>query len=200
MSEEHVPFWPVVYRRRWQRANRMGLAAIALLTTLVACSHSPNTSQPAAAAAIPSASKSSANAAADAAGQAAVTAYNAALTYEVGAYAKMNSTAADLKKYLGEPDLDGAVFATGYYRSQGIVYHGKPSWTATPTNVDLVAQPPIVTLSICVTSNGWRPVYKSSGKSYSTSKDLARQLEIASVTQVNGKWLLTQEQVQGKPC
>jgi hypothetical protein len=200
VSEAHVLFRPSMRPYRWQRANGMTLAAMALVTTLVACTHSPHTSLPAAAAAIPSASKSSANAAVNAAGKAAVDAYDAALTYEVGAFVKMNPTAASLKKYLGEPDLDGAVFATGYYRSQGIVYHGKPSWTATPTNVDLTANPPVVTLSICFTTNGWRPIYKSSGRPYSTSKDPAHQLEIASVTRVDGKWLLTQEQVQGKPC
>jgi hypothetical protein len=186
--------------RQRPRAGGIGLAALALLTGLVACTQSADSSKPISVGGAPSAASSSANPAAGAAGKAAVDAYNAALTYKVGAFVKMNPTAASLKKYLGEPDLDGAVFTTGYFRSQGIVYHGKPSWTATPTNVDLTANPPIVTLSICFTANGWQPVYKSSGKPYSPSKDPAHQLEIASVTQVGGKWLLTQEQVQGKPC
>ena len=183
-----------------RRLGGIGLAALAVLTGLAACTQSADSSKPLAVGAAPSAASSSADPAAESAGKAAVEAYDAALTYEAGAYVKMNPTAASLKKYLGEPDLDGAVFTTGYFRSQGIVYHGKPSWTATPTNVDLTANPPIVTLSICFTANGWQPVYKSSGKPYSTSKDPAHQLEIASVTQVDGKWLLTQEQVQGKPC
>jgi hypothetical protein len=200
VSETDVPFRPARRRRRWRRADGLSLAAMAVLTTLVGCTDSAGSSPPAAAAAVPSASSSSANAAADAAAKAAVTAYNKALTYEIGAFAKMNSTATDLRKYLGEPDLDGVVFATGYFRSRGIVYKGKPSWQATPTNVDLVANPPIVTLSICFTSNGWQAVYKSSGRPYATSNDPAHQLEIASVTQVDGKWLLTQEQVQSKPC
>jgi hypothetical protein len=186
--------------RRGLGAGAVGLAALALLTGLVACTHPADSSKPVAIGGAPSVASSSANPAADAAGKAAVAAYNKALRYEVDAFAKMSPTAASLKKYLGEPDLDGAVFATGYYRSQGIVYHGKPSWTATPTNVDLTANRPIVTLSICFTSNGWQPIYKSSGKPYSSSKDPAHQLEIASVTQVGGKWLLTQEQVQGRPC
>jgi len=199
VSEADVPLRPARCRRRRHRANGISLAAMAVLTTLVGCTHSADSSQPAAAA-VPLASRSSANAAADAAGKAAVTAYNKALTYEVGAFAKMNSTAPDLRRYLGEPDLDGVVFATDYFRSRGIVYKGKPSWRATPTNVDLVANPPIVTLSVCFTSNGWQAVYKSSGKPYATSNDPAHQLEIASVTQVDGKWLLTQEQVQSKAC
>lgn len=175
------------------------MAAATVLTALVACTKSADSSTPAAAGAIPSAASSSATAA-DAAGKAAVDAYNAGRTYEVGAFAKMKSTAADLRKYLGEPDLDGVAFATSYFGPRGIVYQGKPSWKATPTNVDLAANPPIVTLSICFTSNGWQAVYKSSGKPYITAKDPAHQLEIASVTRIDGKWLLTQEQVQGQPC
>ena len=200
MSEAGATPGRIARGRQRPRAAGVALAALALLTGLAACTQSADSSTPLAVGAAPSASSSSANPAADAAGKAAVAAYDAALTYKVGAFVKMNPTTASLKKYLGEPDLDGAVFTTGYFRSQGIVYHGKPSWTATPTNVDLTANPPIVTLSICFTSNGWQPVYKSSGKPYSASKDPAHQLEIASVTQVNGKWLLTQEQVQGKPC
>lgn len=200
MSEADATSRRVARDRRRTRAAGIGLAALALLTGLVACTQSADSSTPIAVGAAPSAASSSANPGADAAGKAAVAAYDATLTYEVGSFAKMNPTAASLKKFLGEPALDGAVFVTGYYRTQGIVYHGKPSWTATPTNVDLTANPPIVTLSICFTSNGWKPVYKSSGKAYSTSKDPAHQLEIASVTQVDGTWLLTQEQVQGKPC
>ena len=200
MSEADAMSPRVARGRRRPRAGGIGLAALALLTGLVACTQSADSSTPISVGAAPSAASSSANPAADAAGKAAVEAYNAALTYEVGAFVKMNPTVASLKKYLGEPDLDGAVFTTGYFRSQGVVYHGKPSWVATPTNVDLTANPPTVTLSICFTANGWQPVYKSSGKPYSTSKDPAHQLKIATVTQVNGQWLLTQEQVQGKPC
>ncbi len=185
---------------RGRRRLGAGLAALAVLTGVTACTQSADSSKPLALGAAPSAASLSADPAAESAGKAAVEAYDAALTYEAGAYVKMNPTAASLRKYLGEPDLDGALFTTGYFRSQGIVYHGKPSWTATPTNVDLTANLPIVTLSICFTANGWQPVYKSSGKPYSTSKDPAHQLEIASVTQVDGKWLLTQEQVQGRPC
>jgi hypothetical protein len=200
VSEADRPSRQAARGRRRPRAGGIGLAALALLAGLAACTQSADSSRPIAVGAAPSAVTSSANPAAEAAGKAAVEAYDAALTYEVGAFVKMNPTAASLKKYLGEPDLDGAVFTTGYFRSQGVVYHGKPTWTATPTNVDLTANPPIVTLSICFTAHGWRPVYKSSGKPYSTSKDPAHQLETASVTQVDGKWLLTQEQVQGKPC
>lgn len=200
MSEADATFRRTAHGRRRPRSGGAGLAALALLTGLAACTQSADSSNPTAVGAAPSAASSSANQAADAAAKAAVNAYDAALTYEVGAFVKMNPTAASLKRYLGQPDLDGAVFATGYYRSQGIVYHGKPTWTATPTNVDVTANPPIVTLSICFTANGWQPVYKASGKPYSTSKDPAHELEIASVTQVHGKWVLTQEQVQGKPC
>jgi hypothetical protein len=200
VSEADATFQRAARGRRRLQAGGVGLAALALLTGLAACTQSADSSDPIAVGAAPSAASSSANPAADDAAKAAVDAYGAALTYEVGAFVKMNPTAASLKKYLGEPDLDGAVLTTGYFRSQGIVYHGKPSWTATPTNVDLTANPPIVTLSICFTANGWQPVYKSSGKPYSTSKDPAHQLKIASLTQVDGKWLLTQEQVQGKPC
>jgi hypothetical protein len=185
--------------RRWRRAGGAAIAAATVLTALVACTKSADSSTPVTAGAIPSAASSSATAA-DAAGKAAVDAYNAALTYQVGAMAKMKSTAADLRKYLGEPDLDSVAFATSYFGPRGIVYRGKPTWQATPTNVDLTANPPIVTLSICFTSNGWQAVYKSSGKPYITSKDPAHQLEIASVMRIDGKWLLTQEQVQGQPC
>lgn len=200
MCEAGAPSRQAARGRRRSRAASIGLAALALVAGLVACAKSADSSKPIALGAAPSAPASSADSAADAAGKAAVQAYDAALTYEVSAFVKMNPTAASLKKYLGEPDLDGAVLTTGYFRSQGIVYHGKPNWTAEPTNVDLTAKPPIVTLSICFTTNGWQPVYKSNGKPYSTAKEPAHQLKIAMVTQVDGKWLLTQEQVQGKSC
>jgi hypothetical protein len=199
VSEADAPCQPVERRSRRLRAGAIALASTAVMTALVACTKSADSSQPVALGAAPSAS-SSANSEADAAGKAAVDAYDAALTYEVGAFAKMKSTAADLRKYLGEPDLDSVAFATSYFGPRGIVYKGKPSWQATPTNVDLAASPPIVTLSVCFTGNGWQAVYESSGKPYITSKDPAHQLEIASVTRIDGKWLLTQEQVQGQPC
>lgn len=200
MSEADWPSERRLGLRRWHRTAGVGIAAAIVLATLVACSHSADASEPAAAAVVPSASNSSADAAADAAGKAAVDAYDAALTYEVKAFTTMKSAASDRRKYLGEPDLDGVAFVTSYFGQRGIVYKGKPSWRATPTNVDLAANPPIVTLSVCFTSNGWQAVYKSSGKPYTTSNDPKHQLEIASVTRVDGKWLLTQEQVQGKPC
>ena len=191
---------PIGHRRGRLPAGAIALASIAVMTALVGCTKSADPSQPAALGAAPSAATSSANSAADTAGKAAVDAYNAALTYEVGALAKMKSTPADLRKYLGEPDLDSVAFATSYFGPRGIIYKGKPAWQATPTNVDLTANPPIVTLSICFTGNGWQAVYKSSGKPYIASKDPAHQLEIASVTRIDGKWLLTQEQIQGQPC
>lgn len=199
MSEVDAPPQAVGRWRRRPHAGGIALASLVVLTALVACTKSADSTTPVALGPAPSAS-SSANSAADAAGKAAVDAYNAALTYEVGAYAKMKSTPAELGKYLGEPALDGVAFATSYFGPRGIVYEGKPSWQATPTNVDLTVNPPVVTLSICFTGNGWRAVYKSSGKPYITSKDPPHQLEIASVAQINGKWLLTQEQVQGQPC
>jgi hypothetical protein len=200
VSEADVTSWFAVHRnRRRRRAGGAVVAAAIVLTALVGCTKSADSSTPVTAGAIPSAASSSATAA-EAAGKAAVDAYDAALSYEVVAYAKMNSTTAEMRKYLGEPDLDGATFLGTYFRSQGVIYTGKPTWQATPTNVDLIADPPVVTLSVCFATNGWEPIYKSSGKPYSPSNDPPRKLEIASVTKVKGVWLLTQEAVQGRPC
>ncbi len=107
MSEADAKSRRVARGRRRPRAGGIGLAALAVLTGLVACTQSADSSKPVAVGAAPSAASSSASPAADAAGKAAVDAYDAALRYEVGAYAKMNPTAASLKKYLGEPDLTG---------------------------------------------------------------------------------------------
>jgi hypothetical protein len=161
-----------------------------------------DTSQPVAVSVSPSATNSPAgDSASDAAGKAAVAAYDAALKFQVGAFAKMNATAGDYQKYLTSPALDSTQYVTGFYQSQGIVYAGKPRWRATVTAVDLVARPPTVTLSVCFSNNGWRPVYKATGEPYITSNtDPPHELETVGLVRLRGAWLLSDVEVQAKPC
>ena len=147
------------------------------------------------------ATSSSEPSAASAAGQAAILAYDAAMKAEVDTLGGGNASTARLSKVMTSPILDATTFIAKQDRAAGVVYRGQPAWHATVTAVDLAADPPTVTLSVCFTFSGWTPVFKSSGRPFGAAvTGPPRQLKIARLTEQHGAWRLADEERQHRPC
>jgi len=174
------------------------LAIVAAAATLGACTNAPDTSH--AVGTKVSAPHAGATSKSDVAGRAAVSAYNAAFRAEVTALGGGNASAAHLGRFMASPMLDATMFVTKQFRTAGVVYRGTPTWQATVTAVDLASNPPGVTLSICVTTNGWSPVYSATGRPYPTPTGPSRELKIARLIKQQGRWLLVDEERQNRPC
>jgi hypothetical protein len=178
------------------------LVLVAAPAALGACSGGRDTSRPISAANTSSDSPQTASTSpATRAGRAAVAAYDNAFRAEIDALGSGDATPSRLSPVMTSAMVDATVFVTKQLRSAGVVYKGRPTWHATVTAVDLDADPPSVTLSVCLASGGWAPVYQSSGRPFGAlPAGPARQLKIARLTEQHGTWLLADEERQDRPC
>jgi hypothetical protein len=73
----------------------------------------------------------------------------------------------------------------------GIVVTGKPILSPEVTAVSLGSSP-VVTITDCVDTRGWTPVYKATGKSAAAPNQPRRVLATALVRRYGDGWVITE--------
>lgn len=173
-------------------------AALLGLLVVSACSGSskPSSHQSSS----PSASPSSSSDASAAAGAAALAAYRGFRRAQVAAEAVANAHSRDLAKYAGDKALAQERANLLQLAQAGIVLTGQPILTPKIASVSLGAAP-VVTITDCMDTSGWKPIYKASGKSAAAPGQPSRVLATALARPYGQGWLIEELTTdRSRPC
>lgn len=123
----------------------------------------------------------------------AMAAYTGFREAYIAAAATADARTADLAKYVGDPLLLETRLALQTQGGQGIVYQGRPTWSARATAVNVSTRPFSVTIEDCLDTTNWTPVYKATGKPAAAGGQALRYV-VTSTAQLydDGRWLINQ--------
>lgn len=192
--------WPTVIgggavRRRWRTAARVVVVA----STFAAASCSgPDSSQPAdrisppatTSAQTPTDTSSPASVAEAQAAEAALAVYRSYWNAVVEASKIPDPRYPDLEKFAADRALANEYSTLLLLERQGIVYTGEPTLDPKVASVEL-ATSPLVTITDCIDSTNWQPVYKASGSSAAAPGQLARVPGTAEARPYGNGWVIT---------
>lgn len=171
--------------------------ALLLLGVLAAggCSAPVDAPRPPATSTSPNSSTATATAtstadATTAATQAALEAYRGFRRAQVAAEAIADARHPDLSKYAGDKALAQERANLLQLAQAGIVVTGQPVFSPEVTDMSL-AVAPVVSITDCVDTSGWTPVYKDTGKSAAAPGQPARVLATAVARPYGDGWLIT---------
>ena len=180
---------------RPHRAVYAGLA-LAVLVPLSACSSPSVTQSPTVSTSSsgPSTSPSTPSASPDpaaSASSAALASYDAFWLAQVNSQAHPAKTQdPNLAKYAIDKALAGAQETIILFRRGGIAMLGKPTHETDVTGVKL-DNPPTVSITDCVDSTNWKPVYVATGKSALAPGQSVRVLVESTATVFDGRWVIS---------
>lgn len=120
-------------------------------------------------------------------------AYNGFREQYVAAAATANFDDKVLRSYIADPLLTKTMYSLRLQSEQGIVYRGRPAWTAAISTINVAKRPYTATISDCFDNGDWTPIYKSSGKAVPTPAQ-ARRYRVTSTAKYydNGRWLISE--------
>ena len=95
----------------------------------------------------------------------------------------------NLAKYAIDKALANAQATIFLYRKNGIEMRGRPTHSAEVTSVSL-ADPPTVSITDCLDSTNWRPVYAATGRSALAPGQSLRVVVESTATIYNGRWVV----------
>lgn len=146
---------------------------------------------------------SNATASADAsaaAGAAALAAYHGFRKAQVAAEAVANARHPDLAKYAGDKALAQERANLLQLAKAGIVVTGQPVLAPEVTAVSLGTSP-MVTITDCVDTSGWTPIYKATGKSAAAPNQPSRVLATALARPYGQGWIIAELTTdRSRPC
>jgi len=90
--------------------------------------------------------------------------------------------------------LAGAQSTLLLFRQNGVAMTGRP--VLHPVASKTVGQADVITISDCVDSSNWKPVYIATGKSALAPGQAARVVLESTVVQANGRWLVATSNAQ----
>jgi len=96
----------------------------------------------------------------------------------------------NLAKYAIDKALAGAQETVILFRRGGIAMLGKPTHETGVTGVKL-GDPPTVSITDCVDSTNWKPVYVATGKSALAPGQSVRVLVESTATVFDGRWVIS---------
>lgn len=124
------------------------------------------------------------------AGQAALAAYRGFRRAQVAAEATADAHSPDLAKYAGDKALAQERANLLQLAQAGIVVTGQPIFSPKVTAVSLGSSP-MVTITDCVDTSGWAPVYKATGKSAAAPNQPRRVVAMAVARPYDNGWIIT---------
>ena len=193
---------------RDQATSRRAAAALLGVVILSGCSHSPQVSSGSPS---PSSASSSSSAnpvataspspdATDAAGKQALDAYRGFRQAQVAAEAVADPHNADLARYAGDEALAQERTNLLQLNQAGIVVTGMPIFSPEVAAV-AIGSSPLVTITDCVDTRGWTPVYKATGKSAAAPDQPIRVLATALARPYGEGWPITELTTErSRPC
>lgn len=135
-----------------------------------------------------------------AAGAAALVAYRGFRRAQVAAEAVANARHPDLATYAGDQALAQERANLLQLAKAGIVVTGQPVLAPEVTAVSLGASP-MVTITDCVDTSGWTPIYKATGKSAAAPNQPARVLATALARPYGQGWIIAELTTdRSRPC
>lgn len=177
------------------RAVYAGMA-LAVLVPLSACSSPSVTQGPtvstssSAASTSPSTPSSSPDPTASAS-SAALASYDAFWVAQVNSQARpAKPQDPNLARYAIDKALAGAQETIILFRRGGVAMLGKPTHERDVTGVKL-GDPPTVSITDCVDSTNWKPVYVATGKSALAPGQSVRVLVESTATVFDGRWVIS---------
>ena len=198
--------WSTVPRgRRWPA----GLATVLVLVAVMATSGCTGGSLPSpsgsdTSATSPSSSSPTGTPTPDpqaSASAAAMLAYNAFWAAQVASQADPQKRQdPNLAKYAIDKALADAQATLLLYRQNGIEMRGEPTHDAKATAVD-VGPPATVSITDCLDSTNWKPVYAATGKSALAPGQSPRVVVDSTATLYNGLWVIRMSVAhRDRPC
>jgi hypothetical protein len=134
------------------------------------------------------------------AGAAALAAYRGFRQAQVAAEAIANAHSPDLAKYAGDKALAQERANLLQLAKAGIVVTGEPILKPAVASVALGASPE-VTITDCIDTSGWKPIYKATGKSAAAPGQVARVLATALARPYAHGWLIEELTTdRSRPC
>ena len=124
-----------------------------------------------------------------AASQAALSAYLGFRTAQVAAEATADAHNADLAKYAGDKALADERANLLQMAQAGIVVTGRPVFHPHVASVTLDAAPE-VTITDCIDTSAWMPIYKATGKSAAAPGQPRRVMATALARPYGTGWLI----------
>jgi len=174
---------------------------VAALLGLLAASSCSGSSQPSShPSSTPSVAPSSSSDASAAAAAAALAAYRGFRRAQVAAEAVANAHSLELSKYAGDKALAQERANLLQLAQAGIVLRGAPILQPQVAAVSLGAAP-VVTITDCMDTSGWKPIYKASGKSAAAPGQPSRVLATALARPYGQGWLVVELTTdRSRPC
>ena len=128
---------------------------------------------------------------------AALAAYRGFRKAQVAAEAVANAHSADLAKYAGDKALAQERANLLQLARAGIVVRGAPLLDPRVSS----ASPTVVTITDCVDTTHWQPVYKATGKSAAAPNQPTRVLATALARPYADRWLIQELTTdRSRPC
>ena len=174
-----------------------GLAGMVLVAG--GCTHRSATPQPSS---MPSSPASSASASVDPVLAKAIDAYKGYLAAYAAASQAANPDDPNLSNYVGDPLLTLTRHSIRVLKSKGQVQLGAQTATVASSQPNLAANPPTVTLNVCLDYSQLRLVYQSNQSPVPGSS--LKQTKISGVATVaqypDGRWLVNDTKSGGSSC
>ncbi len=126
---------------------------------------------------------------------AALEAYQGFWDAQVAYLAAPNEPEPDaLRQYAVDKALSGVREVARLYAANGIVARGEPVISPEVTSVSLDGEP-TATISDCVDSTDWQPVYADSGESAAAPGQFTRQINESEAIFFDGRWVVRETAV-----
>lgn len=189
------------------RRRARGLRAVAVLLGVLAasgCSGADGNASSSPSVPVTSTSPTiSATATADAtaaAGEAALNAYRGFRRAQVAAEATADTRHPGLAKYAGDKALAQERANLRQLAEAGIVVTGKPVFSPEVIDVSL-GESPVVTITDCVDTTDWTPIYEATGKSAAAPGQPMRVKATALARPYGQGWVITELKTdRSRPC
>ena len=183
-----------------QRAVRAALMAFTVASLLCACSSGQAgpavpTNTGSGSAGPTSASSSPSPGVTDSSLNQALDAYQQYWAAQVSSQARPSRPQdASLAQYAQGQALAGAQSTLLIFRQNGVAMTGRP--VLHPTATKTVGQPDVITISDCVDSSNWKPVYVATGKSALAPGQAVRVVVESTVVKASGRWVVATSNAQ----
>ena len=106
----------------------------------------------------------------------------------------------NLAKYAIDKALSDTEATILLFRSNGIAMRGQPKHAASVTSLSL-ADPATASITDCLDSTNWRPIYEATGKSALAPGQSPRVVVESTATMFNGNWVIrTSVAHRDRPC
>lgn len=134
------------------------------------------------------------------ASEAALAAYRGFRQAQVTAERTADASYQELERYAGDKALADERVNLVHMANSGVVMTGEPTFNPEVTNVALGASP-TVTITDCIDTTGWAPIYEATGESAAAPGQPTRVLATALARPYGDGWLITEVTTdRSRPC